>query len=207
MRPENETAGRKRSFIEDARRRQIIASAVEVIADVGYGKASLARIARHAGISKGVISYHFTGKDELMYEVVIALFVAGGEYMGPRIAAQQTPTGQLHAYLESNLEFLDANRRFIAAMTSIVLNLRDEYGRLRFEPGDSEEEILAPLIGILERGQKSGEFGEFDPRMMAMQIRDAIDGAAGRAGGGTGFDLAPYGAQLIATFDKALQPN
>jgi AcrR family transcriptional regulator len=56
VRPENSPTGQQRSFIEEARRRQIIASAVEVISEVGFGNASLARIAEHAGISKGVIS-------------------------------------------------------------------------------------------------------------------------------------------------------
>ncbi|WEL93058.1 helix-turn-helix domain containing protein, partial [Tsukamurella tyrosinosolvens] len=73
MRPENEPSG-QRSFIEEARRRQIIAAAAEVLADEGYGRATLARIARQAGISKGVISYHFDGKDDLMRQVVIHLF-------------------------------------------------------------------------------------------------------------------------------------
>ena len=44
MRPENEPSG-QRSFIEEARRRQIIAAAVEVLADHGFGGTSLARIA------------------------------------------------------------------------------------------------------------------------------------------------------------------
>ncbi|MEV7908062.1 TetR family transcriptional regulator, partial [Streptomyces anulatus] len=59
MRPENEPVGQNtKSFIERARRAQIIASAIEVIAEHGFANASLARIAKHAGISKGVISYH-----------------------------------------------------------------------------------------------------------------------------------------------------
>lgn len=203
MRTENQISGQARSFIEEARRRQIVAAAVEVIADVGYGKASLARIARQAGISKGVISYHFDGKDELMREVVIQLFVSGAEYMGPQIAAATTPADQLTAYLRSNLDFLDTNRRFIAAMTDVVLNLRDADGNLTFQPGVGEEQIVGPLVDILQRGQKSGEFGDFDAHTMALQIRDAIDGAAGRVSRGIGFDGATYAAQLISTFEKA----
>ncbi|GAC67133.1 putative transcriptional regulator [Gordonia soli NBRC 108243] len=174
-----------------------------MIADDGYSKASLARIARHAGISKGVISYHFDGKEELMTQVVIQLFVSGGEFMGPRIAAETTPRAQLHAYLESNLEYIDANRRYIATMTDIVVNLRDADGRLRFEGGEDEEAIIGPLVDILERGQQAGELGEFDARVMALQIRDAIDGVAGRVARNGDFDIAPYAAQLITNFERA----
>ena len=55
MRPKDGAGGRV-SFIQAARRRQIIAAAIETA--VGYGQASLARIAEHADISKSVISYH-----------------------------------------------------------------------------------------------------------------------------------------------------
>ncbi|MFD6455458.1 TetR family transcriptional regulator, partial [Nocardia sp. NPDC060220] len=53
MRPENKPDGQHRSFIEEARRRQIIAATVEVVSELGYANASLARIAERAGISKG----------------------------------------------------------------------------------------------------------------------------------------------------------
>ena len=50
------------SFIEKARRTQIIECAIETIAEVGYAQASLGQIAKRAQISKGVISYHFANK-------------------------------------------------------------------------------------------------------------------------------------------------
>jgi AcrR family transcriptional regulator len=54
-----------RTFIETARRAQIMAAAIDTIAELGYGQASLARIAQRAGTSKGVICYHFVGNDDL----------------------------------------------------------------------------------------------------------------------------------------------
>ena len=65
MRSDSEPNGRaKGSFIEQARRSQIVDTAIRTIAQRGYSQASLAEIAREAGISKGVISYHFEGKDD-----------------------------------------------------------------------------------------------------------------------------------------------
>ena len=65
MRSEAILTGQKtgRTFTETARRAQIIAAAIDTIAELGYGQASLARIAETAGTSKGVIIYHFGGKD------------------------------------------------------------------------------------------------------------------------------------------------
>jgi AcrR family transcriptional regulator len=57
-RPARQPSG---SITEAARRAQIVAAAVTVLADRGFASASLAAIADEVGISKGVISYHFAG--------------------------------------------------------------------------------------------------------------------------------------------------
>ncbi|CAM3167288.1 TetR/AcrR family transcriptional regulator [Tsukamurella hominis] len=206
MRPENESSG-QRSFIEEARRRQIIAAAVEVLADEGYGRATLARIARQAGISKGVISYHFDGKDDLMRQVVVHLFVAGAEFMGPRLAEQHTATDVLRTYIATNLEYIASERRFLGAMVEVVLNLRNPDGTPVFGPSEGEQEMLAPLAEILRDGQASGEFSSgFDPTIMARLIRDAIDGAAGRAARDPDLDLDTHAEQMVRVFLAAVQP-
>ena len=56
------------TFTEAARRTQIIACAIETLATLGYAQASLAHIAQRAGISKGVIVYYFSSKEELYQE-------------------------------------------------------------------------------------------------------------------------------------------
>ncbi|WP_279583347.1 TetR/AcrR family transcriptional regulator, partial [Fodinicola feengrottensis] len=58
------------TFIEQARRAQMVQCAVEEIAENGYPAASLAAIARRAGVSRGVISYHFADKDDLVEQVI-----------------------------------------------------------------------------------------------------------------------------------------
>ena len=50
------------TFTEAARRTQIIECAIETLATLGYAQASLAHIAKRAGISKGVIVYYFSSK-------------------------------------------------------------------------------------------------------------------------------------------------
>ncbi|MEU7629652.1 TetR/AcrR family transcriptional regulator [Nocardia sp. NPDC049220] len=203
MRPENSTSGRKISFIEEARRRQIIASAVEVISEVGYGNASLARIAEHAGISKGVISYHFAGKDDLMTQLVIQLYVAATEYVAPRVGAAVGARNRLLAYIDSNVAFIASNSAYVTALIEVVTNLRDAEGKPRFASADGERDIIVPLVDILTEGRRTGEFGEFDPLLMAKSIRDAIEGAAGRAVREADFTLDAYAAHLCRVFDRA----
>ena len=56
--------------METARRAQIMAAAIDTIAEAGFAGASFARIAGKLGISRGLISYHFAGKDDLVKEVI-----------------------------------------------------------------------------------------------------------------------------------------
>src|ERR1700746_1255755 len=105
MRSKNSPDGQRsdRTFTETARRAQIVAAAIDTIAELGYGQASLARIAETAGTSKGGIIYHFGAKDELIRELVAELVARGVAYMEPHIEAAPGGAGKLRAYIESNL--------------------------------------------------------------------------------------------------------
>ncbi len=73
MRIKNKPDGQSRpTFTEAARRTQIIECAIETLATLGYAQASLAHIAKRAGISKGVIVYYFSSKEELFEQVIQA---------------------------------------------------------------------------------------------------------------------------------------
>jgi AcrR family transcriptional regulator len=80
--------------------------AVGAIAEVGFARASLTRIGERIGISKGLIGYHFAGKDDLIKEVVSEIIEQGKAYMITRILAKQPGPDMLHAYIESNLGYM-----------------------------------------------------------------------------------------------------
>ncbi|HMK98465.1 MAG TPA: TetR family transcriptional regulator, partial [Acidimicrobiales bacterium] len=112
----------RRTFIENARRQQIVGAAIDTIAEVGYAQASLARIAARLGISKGVISYHFASKDDLIKQVVIDVVEAGRAYILPRVFAEPTGPAMLRAYIESNLAFMREHRNYMVAVVEILRN-------------------------------------------------------------------------------------
>src|ERR1700728_3975432 len=100
-----------RTLTEAGRRAQIVAPAIETIADVGYANASFARIARRAGLSStGLISYHFAGKSELMAQVANETFAAIGEHMAARMSGARTPGQALESYIRGITEFIAAHR-------------------------------------------------------------------------------------------------
>src|SRR5580698_1320640 len=111
-----------RTFTETARRQQIVAAAIDTIADVGYAQASLGRIAERIGVSKGVISYHFAGKDDLIRQVVIEIFEAARAYIIPRVFAESTGPARLRTYIETNLAFMREHRNSMVAIIDIARN-------------------------------------------------------------------------------------
>lgn len=178
---------------------------METIAEVGFGHASLARIAKRAGISKGVISYHFAGKDELMEKLVVEFFVAGAMYMIPKIESESTARGKLRAYLESNIDYIAENRTGIAAVSDVLLNLRDADGNLKFLAADDEghRKMINSVADIFREGQTSGEFREFDPVIKAMQLRASIDMVARVFTDDPHADLEHYKSELVTHYHHA----
>src|SRR5499427_41098 len=180
------------TFTETARRAQIVAAAIDTIAALGYGQASLARIAETAGTSKGVIIYHFGGKDELIRELVAELVARGVAYMEPRIDAEPTGAGKLRAYIESNLAFMRDNRNHMVAIVEIVLNARGADGSRLYDPSVQDEGVAA-LQQLLAYFQGTGEFrAGFDPRVMAMAIRAAINAVPAQLARGSTLDIGHH---------------
>jgi len=196
-----------RTFTETARRAQIMAAAIDTIAEVGYGQASLARIAEKATTSKGVICYHFDGKEELVREVVAELVARGAAYMRPRIEAESTGAGMLRAYVESNLAFLRENRNHVVATVEIVLNARGADGRRHFETGPGAASVAA-LRELLAHFQAAGEFRSgFDPLVLAMAIRAAIDNVAHQLVSNPELDVRHHARELADLFVHATSPR
>jgi len=205
MRPEFTPDGHeRRTFIEAARRAQIVACAIDTIATLGYAQASLAQIARRAEISKGVISYHFVDKDELIRQVVAEVLKAFDSYMRPRIAAEfRSATRMLRAYIESNVEFMTTtHRKHVLALVEVVTNARRRAGNPLFDP-KKYEAGLTELEQILRRGQRAGEFRRFSTRVMAASIRAAIDAIAAQMVTNPDLDIDAYGAELATLFEQA----
>jgi len=199
---DNEAAS-GRTFIEEARRAQLIACAIDTIAELGYGQASLARIAERAGISKGVIGYHFAGKDELLSEVVADVMARAEQFIRPRVIGASSGPPALRAYIESNLAFMGEHRNHVLALVEIARNFRPAEGVPGFGPRFVEGAVTT-LAQWLASFQERGELrADFDPVVLATAIRAAIDAVPRRLAGDPGVDLPHYGRQLADLFDLA----
>ena len=180
-----------------ARRQDIVAAAVAVIDREGYGAASVERIATEANTSKSTVLYHFKTREAIDMAVVVALFSAGGEYMTERIKAEGNRRDMLRVYLDSNLRFIAEN----AAHVNAVHRIQQNGG-----PLDDGSDAVGPLAHLLRTGQAAGDFGEFDPVMVAMAVRAVVDGASFLFTAQPELDIDHVIEEAVRLFDKATAP-
>jgi TetR/AcrR family transcriptional regulator, fatty acid metabolism regulator protein len=203
VRPESKSDGQKRaSFIEDARRAQIIESAIETFAELGFAATSLARIAERVGISKGVISYHFAGKTELMEQIVDQVYREIIEFVLSRMDAETTAIGALRENIRSVAEYMRHHRAHLLAIGEIFNNLRTPDGKRRYGIAFNEP-IYAGREAVLRRGQQSGEFRPFDTRVMSITVQAAIDAMFAYWVTYPDHDLEAHADELADLFERA----
>ncbi|GAA1661602.1 TetR/AcrR family transcriptional regulator [Fodinicola feengrottensis] len=196
-----------KTFTEEARRAQIVAAAIETIAEVGYLKASFSKIAKTAGLSStGMISYHFAGKEDLLRAVVADVVRTASEYIQPRVRAESSYPAMLRARIESNVELLVERAADLRALVEILANAKSPDG----EPV-ADARFLTAGVEILEHhlraGQQAGEFGAFDPQVMAIAIQGSIDAVVTRhTAGQDRLDLSHCGRELADLFHRATRP-
>ena len=201
MRPGAAADEPERTFIETARRAQIAAAAIDTIAEAGYAGASFARIAERLGISRGLISYHFDNKDDLIKQVVHEAAEQAIAYIRPRALAESTGPAMLRAYIESNLAFMRDHRNNVIAMIEIS---RSAEGRRIFYDDTAVVNAVGALELALSGFQTAGQFRpDFDPHVMAVAIRAAIEAASPRLALDPEFNMDSYASEIITIFDLA----
>ncbi|WP_103348653.1 TetR/AcrR family transcriptional regulator [Amycolatopsis sp. CA-128772] len=191
-----------KTFTENARRAQIVRAAIETIGELGYAKASFGQIAKRAGLSStGMISYHFDGKADLIAEVVRDVLATSLAYMRERIDAVAGPAAELRAYIESNLAFVAEHP---VELTALLDCLRHGGGGAAAAGNDDwYHGAVDVLESCLREGQRTGDFGRFDPRVMAITVRQAIDGVHTELIRRPETDVDAYAAELVAIVERA----
>lgn len=190
------------TFTEQGRRAQLIAAAVEVIADQGYVNASLSAIATRAGTSKGVLLYHFAGKEDLVSAVVEHVLTTAREVLGPRIAAAVGPRERLRAYVTERIRFLATHATPMRALLDVAISGRTPAGDQVY-PEIGPESAVRDIEALLAAGQSEGAFREFALRPMALVISQAVDGVLLQLATRPDIDLDQWAEEIATSLDLA----
>jgi AcrR family transcriptional regulator len=205
MQPKPERSAR--TFTEVARRAQIVQCAAEVIAETGYARATMAEIARRAGVAKSVISYHFADKNELMQELIRTAVATFTEFIEPRLAAQTSAQGKIGAYLTGSADYVTAHQDLHRAVLEIAFNALGPDG-LPLAASMPLETHKPALEQILSDGQDAGELRDFDVHVMAGLVRSSVTHTMTLAlRANPGLDSQHWARELVTTFDLATRAS
>ena len=197
------------TFTQRMRRDQLVGCTIEAIADLGFARASIGEVARRAGVSKGVVTYHFAAKDDLIRAVIADVIASMEAYLTPRLlAAEPTrfPERFIAAYISAWAGYYQSHAAQVLALVRIFIAFRDESGSP--SPAfDSRAGEVAALEAVLRAGQDMGRFGSFDPHVMASVIKVAVEDLLTQFASDPGLDIEGHAAQLAILFDRATGPD
>lgn len=182
---------------------------IDAIVEVGFPRASVAEVARRAGVSKGVVTYHFAAKGDLVQAVITHVLASMKEYIEPQMIAanpQWLPERFISPYITSYVDYYRTHSREVLALVRIYNAFRDESGRPN-PAFDARAEEVRRVASALARGQAKGAFGTFDASVMAAVMKAALDDVLAQFAENPDLDLAAYSAELVAMFERATRPD
>jgi AcrR family transcriptional regulator len=154
-------------------------------------------------VSKGVISYHFAGKEELVREVFAAIAASGGEFVYAQALTLPTAAERLRAWIEAVLGYAAAHRTETVAFHEIVAGSQDDPAVSAAVAG-LVTDVTPAVQALFTAGQASGEFREdFDPQAATTALMAILDAVPPRMARDPAFDVVRYGREVAGLFDAA----
>lgn len=197
------------TFTQLKRRDQLVGCMIDAIAELGFARVSVAEVARRAGVSKGVVTYHFAAKEDLIQAVIADVLASMREYVEPRMLAAdpaQFPERFIAPYITTWVEYYQTHAREVLALVRIYNAFRDESGRPNAAFNARADEVVS-VAGVLKRGQDKGALGTFDARVMAAVIKAGLDDLLTQYADDVQLDLAACGAEMVKLFERATRPD
>ncbi len=170
MTPANAAAGgRRRREPKAARREQLMDATLVVLARRGLAQTTLADVASVAGLSRGIVNFHFESKDRLLLATLTRLSAEyDATWREGLAAAGPAPAERLRALLCADLSEAVCAPEKLAAWFAFFAEsgARPEYRDLCWARDDA---LLEAFTSLCEALDAEGGYG-YDARRTAMAI-------------------------------------
>jgi AcrR family transcriptional regulator len=155
-------------------RRRLLDAAAELIAEVGWGRVTTRAVASRAGLPHGAVSYHFSGKQELLIEAALSVIEEGFP-----IAELQAATTLTDLMVIAGARLADSSTTGSAG-SAVVLEAMRESERdsaLRARIATLEQRYRVLLISLISAEQQRGIItSTVPPAALATLLVAAADG-------------------------------
>lgn len=167
---------RRRKASKEERRRQLIEATIATIAKRGISGTTTTDVTRAAGLSAGIVSLHFDGKEGLLTETLKYLAQEHREVWVEAYEDESLTTVQkLGAVVDANFDQRICTREKVAAWFAYFgeAKYREVYRELVKEFDVEREDALATLCAEL---CEDGDYESVDSRALASCIESLADG-------------------------------
>ncbi|MEJ8822673.1 TetR/AcrR family transcriptional regulator [Variovorax humicola] len=147
--------------VPDTRENQLLAIARRLFARDGYERTAMRDIAEAAEVTKAALYYYFPNKEALYERVVLESMQSLVEDVSAAVAAADSPTARIRAFMQSSADVFDLARdRWIAGSRAFREGGRGGQHLAAIALRDRYESLLRQCIA---EGIASGEVRAIDP--------------------------------------------
>jgi len=154
-----------------------MSGAIDCFARFGYQGTSIDRIARHAGVTKGAVYYHFRDKEELLMEAVKDRIGSFERHVVKGTVPGDDAIATLKGVVDSCFfhATVSNHRRFII---TLMVEALDTNPRLSAEFRNILRRMRTFMLNVVRNGQEQGQLrSDVDPAAAASALMAGIMGA------------------------------
>ena len=161
---------------KEVRRQQLIEATIDTLATKGYSDTTIAEVARRAGMSSGIVNFHFESKEKLLVETLSYLSEEYRSNWRNAVAkAGAAPAAQLAAVIEADFDRKICTRRKLAAWCAF-------WGEAKTRPaylqhcGANDDEFQATVRDLCTRLVREGGYEGYDEQHIARGLDALLEG-------------------------------
>ena len=170
---EQEKRGRKAS--KEVRQLQLIEATIDSLAKRGYSETTMADVADGAGLSRGIVNFHFESKEKLLVATLQHMYDEYSTHWRNALQkAGDDPARQLQALVAADFDRSICNKRKLAAWCAFwgEAKSRPTYQALSSARDAVYQNIFIDLCATLKQ---SGGYA-FEPQVMALALNAMLEG-------------------------------
>lgn len=162
----------KRSIVVD-KRKEILASAIDVFARKGYSKANIKEIADKAGVATGTVYLYFQNKDDLLLQSMKSMMDVNLEKIKQKVAEIEPAIDRLFMFFYHHVEIF-THKPSMARFLVVEVRQCEEFYK-RYPSYNPYHDYADYIIDVVKQAIDQGTTLPFNPQTVAYLILGAMD--------------------------------
>jgi len=191
--------------VKSDKRARILEAAVTVFAGRGFFNATVAEIAREAGVADGTIYLYFKSKDDLLAQLFDEKMAELSASAEAALAQERSAPARLRRFIQHHLAAVEKNPELAAVL---IVELRQSAQALKAAEKARLHAYLDVIAQVVRDGQQRGELDSgISPAVVKRSLFGALDELAlGWLRSGRRTSLRKTAAEVAEWFVRGLLP-